>query len=106
MDDCPYENQPGFHIPPDPGNLEYRNEPSKPIITILFSKNNRPAGGGASFCTNLWGSPLTESKPLIILQLLSKPRNSRERKTLEAIKENNLELERILASLKFQEQKQ
>ncbi|KAF3658329.1 hypothetical protein FXO38_13275 [Capsicum annuum] len=56
--DSPYETQqPRSNGSPISRDAECRDDPGKSISSLLFTKNTNDAGGGPSFCTNLWPPP-------------------------------------------------
>lgn len=74
--------------------------PESPLIP---SQNALPLGRGATFCEKLWGPPHPTVSTLGSLKILLPffvSRNKGERKDMKVLRENNREMELILASLK------
>ncbi|KAF3626417.1 hypothetical protein FXO38_29270 [Capsicum annuum] len=86
-----------------PGVAECRNDPHRSISSIPPDQNSTNAGEGPFFCASTWGLPKSggiSSEPSTPVDT-SHPQEVRERElTLEALRENSLEMKSILASLR------
>ncbi|KAF3644148.1 hypothetical protein FXO37_21585 [Capsicum annuum] len=97
MDDSPYEPYQSTKSNPSNSRLdECRNKCDESDSTLLSYQKEEDAGTEASFSECLWGGTDRAN----IYTSLNPPLNWEWDKTLEALREGNVELERILQTLK------